>query len=116
MVTTRAPSKRRLRRGSARRSACGSPSGASTLSSGVETPFGQRVRAPRVGVCALRGEDLEQARGGVDAVVEAVPALVEEDVAAHLAGELARRSRFILALISEWPVFHISGLPPWRRM
>ena len=22
----------------------------------------------------------------------------------------------ILALISEWPVFHISGLPPWRRI
>ena len=22
----------------------------------------------------------------------------------------------ILALISECPVFHISGLPPWRRM
>src|SRR3546814_17873023 len=34
------------------------------------------------------GEDLQQPRGGVDAVVEAVPALAEEEVAAHLTGKL----------------------------
>src|SRR5690606_28065215 len=40
--------------------------------------------AARVG---LAREDLEQPGAGVQPVVEAVPALLEEDVAAHLAGE-----------------------------
>ena len=33
------------------------------------------------------GQDLQQARGRVQAVIEAVPALAEEEVAAHLAGQ-----------------------------
>ena len=81
----------RRRRGSVSTSACGSPSAHATLSSGVDTPSGSASStvARRSG-CAR--EDLEQARAGVDAVVEAVPALAEEDVAAHLAGELGARS------------------------
>jgi hypothetical protein len=48
-------------------------------------------------------EDLQQAAAGVGAVVEAEPALLEEDVAAHLAAQ--RRADFLhLALMSEWPV------------
>src|SRR3546814_20086888 len=49
--------------------------------------FGQRVQlfAGRAGAV---GDDLQQARGGIDAVVEAVPAFGEEEVAAHLAGQL----------------------------
>jgi hypothetical protein len=41
---------------------------------------------------ALARQDLQQPRGGVHRVVETVPALAEEDVAAHLAGKSARRS------------------------
>ena len=36
---------------------------------------------------AKRETNFEQPRAGVQAVVEAVPALLEEDVAAHLAGQ-----------------------------
>ena len=38
---------------------------------------------------AAAGEDAEEADGGVKCVVEAVPVVVEEDVAAHFAGERA---------------------------
>src|SRR3546814_4917877 len=35
----------------------------------------------------LFAEDLQQARGAVDAIVKTEPALLEEDVAAHFAGQ-----------------------------
>ena len=46
---------------------------------------GQRVEQRRR--IRVARQDLEQARARVEAVVEAVPALLEERVAAHLAGE-----------------------------
>ena len=66
-------------------SACCSPSAQAMFSSGVDTASGsasstrRRIGVPR--------EDLEQPRAGVEPVVEAVPALPEERVAAHLAGQ-----------------------------
>ena len=36
----------------------------------------------------LRREQFQQARAAIDGIVESVPAVLEEDVAAHLAGEL----------------------------
>src|SRR5690606_13200046 len=49
-------------------------------------PGGQR-RQHLAGSLRPGREDLQQPRGGVDAVVEAVPALLEEEVPAHLAGQ-----------------------------
>ena len=59
----------------------------------------------------LAGNKLHQPAGGVDGVVVAEVAIGKIDVAAHLAGQ----QRLLLAdlgLDEEWPVFHISGLPP----
>jgi transposase len=69
---------------------CGSPSSHFTFSSGVEKLVGSAVEhGARVG---MPRQDLQQAAAGIGAVVEAEPALLEEDVAAHLAAQ--RRIHF----------------------
>ena len=67
----------------------------------------QRVQhRARVGA---RADDLEQPRRGVGGVVEAVPALAEEDVAAHLAGE--RRAGLAHLGLDQ----RVAGLPHQRH-
>ena len=67
----------------------------------------QRVEHRRRIVVAR--QDLEQARAGVQAVVEAVPALLEERVAAHLAGE--RGADFLHLALDQ----RVSRLPEQRH-
>jgi hypothetical protein len=55
------------------------------LSSGVDGEFGSAFQH---GIAVGRTrQDFEQAGAGVQAVIEAVPALLEEGVAGHLAGQ-----------------------------
>src|SRR6266849_648741 len=58
----------------------------------IDANFGRRVSARQIGedggeAPALLPKDLEQTKGGVNRVVEAVVAVVEKHVAAHLARE-----------------------------
>src|SRR5450755_4183470 len=69
--------------------------GAETVGQGVEHRTPVRRDA----------EDLEQARRRISGVVEAVPALAEEDMAAHLAGQ--RRAHFLHLRLDE----RMAGLP-----
>ena len=68
---------------------------------GQRVEHGRRIVVPR--------QDLEQPRAGVEAVVEAVPALLEERVAAHLAGE--RRADFLHLALDQ----RVAGLPQQRH-
>src|SRR6266851_1688745 len=66
----------------------------------IDANFGRRVSARQIGedggeAPALLPKDLEQTKGGVNRVVEAVVAVVEKHVAAHLARE---RRVFLLEL------------------
>ena len=71
--------------------------GAAQLQLGRGRRIGQRLEhRTRIGVPA---EDLEQARAGIQAVVEAVPAVLVEDVAAHLAGQ--RRAGLLQARLDQ---------------
>ena len=76
-------------------SACGSPSAHFTLSSGVEKLVG-RPSSTALG-SSWRDRISSRRRAGVGAVVEAEPALLEEDVAAHLAAQRRIRPP------SSWP-------------
>jgi hypothetical protein len=67
---------------------------------------GQRVQQS-AGVL-FAAQDLQQAAGGVHGVVKAVPALAEEQVAAHLAGE--RRAGFLELGLDQ----RVPGLPQHR--
>jgi hypothetical protein len=78
----------------------------------LDVQFGRRdgvgqVLERRIGVGPAR-HDLEQAGAGVEAVVEAVPALLEEDVAAHLAGQ--RRAGFLELGLDQ----RVAGIPHQR--
>src|SRR6185295_12682275 len=56
----------------------------------------------------LPGKDLQQARAAVQRIVEAVPALLEEGVARHLAGE--ESAGFAQLRLDE----RVAGLPDYR--
>ena len=84
----------------------GSPSTHVDVELGRREARRQRVQhRARIGA---RAQDLEQARRRVGGVVEAVPALAEEDVAAHLAGE--RRAELLHLRLDE----RVAGLPHHR--
>ncbi|MNN20153.1 hypothetical protein D3C81_1334150 [compost metagenome] len=53
----------------------------------------------------LLAEDLQQARGAVDAIVKAVPALLDEDMATHFAGQ--QSACFLHLLLDQ----RMTGLP-----
>ena len=70
--------------------------------------LGQRARPSR--------QQLEQARAGVDRVVEAEASGGRRTCARDISPASARRLSFIFALISEWPTFHIMACPPARAI
>jgi hypothetical protein len=84
----------------------GSPSTQATFSSGVLKPSGSALRIALGSRARLRISS--RPRRGVGGVVEAVPALAEEDVAAHLAGE--RRVELLHPRLHE----RMAGLPHHR--
>lgn len=63
----------------------------------------------------LARDRISRHRAPVKAVIKTKPAFFKEYVAAHSSASGAPVS-LSLALISAWPVFHISGLPPAARI
>ena len=81
-------------------------------SSGVLTGCGHRVRAARSATLpADLADDVDQPHRGVERVVEAVVAVAKK-MWPLISPASGAPVSFILALIRQWPVFHISGLPP----